>query len=167
MSQVYVLLISAQGSAQVGSLGPMEFWGTYAYVGSAWGRAGQRRIERHVKVAAGRPGRAFWHVDYLLRLGRLEAVVAARTEERLECSVASKIAQVAAEAVPRFGCSDCRCRSHLFRLENDSVDRVCGVMAEAGLRPEVIVLPEGSGRKLSGPDYRPPSSLVCRLTRLD
>lgn len=141
MSQVYALLIRAERSAEVGSLGLLEFRGTYVYVGSARGRVGQRRIERHMDIAAGRRGGRFWHIDHLLQLGQLEAVVSAETQERLECAVASKIAQVAAEAVPRFGSSDCRCHSHLFRLaEDDAVGTVSRAMAELGLRPQVTVL---------------------------
>lgn len=141
MSQVYALLIRAERSAQVGSLGLLEFRGTYVYVGSARGRAAQRRIERHVDIAAGRRGGRFWHIDQLLQIGQLEAVVSAETEERRECAVATKIVQVAAEAVPRFGSTDCRCHSHLFRLEeDDAVGTVSRAMAELGLRPKVTVL---------------------------
>jgi Uri superfamily endonuclease len=145
MSQVYALLIRAEGSTQVGSLGLLEFGGTYVYVGSARGRAGPRRIERHADIAEGRREGRFWHIDHLLRLGQLEAIVSAETVERQECAVASRIAQVAAEAVPGFGSSDCRCRSHLFRVdEHDAVSTVSRVMAELGLRPQTTFLSAAS-----------------------
>jgi Uri superfamily endonuclease len=88
-------------------------------------------------IAADKRSGGFWHVDRLLRIGKLEAVVHAETTKRHECAVASRIQRVAAEAVPRFGSSDCRCASHLFRLEpDDAVGVARQAMDELGLRPQ-------------------------------
>jgi sugar fermentation stimulation protein A len=141
MSQVYALVIHANRSARVGRLGLLRFRGTYVYVGSALGKTARGRIQRHMDIAEGRRTGGFWHVDRLLRIGELEAIVRADTKTRRECAVAGRVNRVAAEAVPRFGSSDCRCASHLFRLEHDNaVGAVSHAMDELGLRPEVTVL---------------------------
>lgn len=141
MSQVYALVIRADRSARVGRLGLLRFRGTYAYVGSAMGKTARGRIQRHMDIAAGRRTGGFWHVDRLLLIGDLKAVVRAETTERRECAVASRMDRVAAEAVPRFGSSDCRCKSHLFRLDaNDPIGAVSRAMNELGLRPQATVL---------------------------
>jgi Uri superfamily endonuclease len=150
MSQVYALVIRADRSARVGRLGLLRFRGTYVYVGSALGKTGRARIQRHMDIAAGKRTGGFWHVDRLLRIGKLEVVVRAETTQRHECAVASRMDRVAAEAVPRFGSSDCRCASHLFRLEpDDAVSAVRQAMDELGLHPQVTVLRGPAARRAS------------------
>lgn len=58
-----------------------------------------------------------WHVDYLLSQpeAAVEQVYAMETTERLECSVADSVSRHG-EPVKGFGCSDCGCESHLFRV---------------------------------------------------
>jgi Uri superfamily endonuclease len=101
-------------------------------------------------IAAGKRTGGFWHIDRLLRIGKLEAVVRAETTQRHECAVASRIHRVAAEAVPRFGSSDCRCASHLFRVEpDDAVGVARQAMDELGLRPQATVLRGTAARRTS------------------
>ena len=45
---------------------------------------------------------------------------------RMECEIAKKVAE-RGESVPRFGCSDCGCTSHLYRVEE------FGFLKEIGL----------------------------------
>jgi len=98
----------------VGALGSVTLErGYWVYVGSALGAGGLRaRVGRHLKG----PGKPRWHVDYLhgqigvvevwLRLGRV----------RREHLWARALARQAAGWIPGFGCSDCRCPSHLFHF---------------------------------------------------
>jgi Uri superfamily endonuclease len=112
---IYVLLIRVDKSVtvSVGALGSVAFRkGTYAYVGSA-----QRNLEQRVQRHLRRKKRRFWHIDYLLGDGaaKIRKILYKEGGKAEECRVASEISQ-RAEAVSGFGCSDCRCRSHLFRV---------------------------------------------------
>jgi sugar fermentation stimulation protein A len=115
-SGVYALLIRAPGGRRViiGALGPQLFpRGFYVYIGSA--KVGLRsRVARHWRRR--KPLR--WHIDYLLRHARPVAVATFRWRRDAECRLARlAAAKGAAEGlVPGFGSSDCRCRTHLFRL---------------------------------------------------
>jgi Uri superfamily endonuclease len=95
---------------KVGALGEIFFdEGYYAYTGSALGAGGFSRVRRHLDVAGGRNSTRKWHIDYLLPYVEvLETITTARTE----CSVAAGIDSVLSR-VSGFGCSDCRCQSHL------------------------------------------------------
>lgn len=111
----YTLLVELPEPAteRVGALGPLAFEaGWYAYVGSAMGPGGFARVERHRELAAGEREARHWHVDYLL--GETDARIGAVRRSPgvdAECVVARG---VDGEAIPGFGCSDCRCESHLF-----------------------------------------------------
>jgi Uri superfamily endonuclease len=113
---VYVLVIQLSGDAEirVGALGKMPFAkGTYVHIGSAQNNL-EKRVARHFR----RKKRVFWHIDYLLQNPCAKVVkvfwkAAGKTEE---CEIAKKIG-AEGEPVVGFGCSDCRCKSHLFRVE--------------------------------------------------
>ncbi len=99
----------------VGALGQKTFKkGTYAYVGSA-----QKNLEQRVKRHLRREKRKFWHIDYLLDsdAAKVIEVLFKQGSKTEECRVASEISQ-RGEAVSGFGCSDCNCKSHLFRVED-------------------------------------------------
>ncbi|HJJ27391.1 MAG TPA: DUF123 domain-containing protein, partial [Methanocorpusculum sp.] len=55
-------------------------------------------------------------IDYLMMNAVLEKTFCAETDERLECVLSEALGGA---CVPRFGCSDCDCVSHLYyRKEN-------------------------------------------------
>lgn len=112
---IYCLVFRNPGvTLRVGSLGDVVFSpGWHIYVGSALGQAGFSRVKRHIALSAEKNKKPRWHVDYLLNSVsfKLESVYCGRTEERLECSISGLLGR---ESVPGFGCSDCKCRSHLF-----------------------------------------------------
>ncbi len=87
--------------------------GWYVYVGCALGGLGPR-LSRHARLEK----RHHWHIDALRAVCTLEAIAARVGPERLECSVAATLAALpdATQPVPRFGSSDCRCRSHLLHV---------------------------------------------------
>jgi Uri superfamily endonuclease len=112
---IYVLIIrvSQNTDVPVGKLGKKSFpKGLYAYVGSAQNSL-EKRIERHFKKAK----RTFWHIDYLLQApsAKIVKVFYKNAGKAEECAIAEKIG-CEAQRVPGFGCSDCRCESHLFRV---------------------------------------------------
>ncbi len=114
---VYVLVISVDEdiSVDVGALGKVTFRkGLYAYVGSAQNGL-ERRIERHLRKRK----RKFWHVDYLLYndATRVLKVFYKKAKKPEECKIARKISE-GSILTKGFGCSDCACKSHLFRVED-------------------------------------------------
>lgn len=98
---------------RIGSLGVLEFAaGFYAYTGSARGPGGLSRVDRHIQVLEGKKNTRRWHIDYLLPNTLFQEVVITRTAHDLECRIARSIGETM-QAVPKFGCSDCDCESHL------------------------------------------------------
>ncbi|MCW4034570.1 MAG: GIY-YIG nuclease family protein [Candidatus Bathyarchaeota archaeon] len=115
-----VLFVSKDVTVSVGKLGKHSFpRGYYTYVGSALGKGAtnlKNRIERHQR----KHKRLFWHIDYLLENEQAEirAVVAAQTNEKMECNVNGYLKHIEDALVPvvGFGSSDCKgvCGSHLL-----------------------------------------------------
>lgn len=116
---IYCLLIknSNEQSISVGALGNVTFpAGYYIYVGSALGSGGLSRVSRHIRFFREQYRKPKWHIDYLMMNTVLEKTFCTETDERLECVLS---AAVGGACVPRFGCSDCDCVSHLYyRKEN-------------------------------------------------
>jgi len=116
---VYLLVVRIKQPLRfaAGALGeiPLEP-GWYIYVGSAR-RNLNARLARHHR----REKKLHWHIDYLLAMTEPAEVrsVPIYTHQDLECRLARDLAAAAAGSVPGFGCSDCRCRSHLFCFESD------------------------------------------------
>ena len=115
---VYVLAMHLQHAAKltVGHLGTFKFpEGYYLYVGSALsGFAG--RINRHLK----RKKKMRWHIDYLLDVADLLWVDLYETQSHSdECKLNASVAKLPGAKVvsPKFGASDCKCRSHLHYFE--------------------------------------------------
>jgi Uri superfamily endonuclease len=112
---IYVLAIriSEDIVMGVGALGETRFQvGTYVYVGSA-----QANLEQRVRRHLGTEKRLFWHIDYLLNSpsAKIEKAFWMQGEKAAECVVAQELGG-RGEPVAGFGCSDCRCPSHLFRV---------------------------------------------------
>ncbi len=117
MKGVYVLVISVDEDVEVdvGALGSISFEkGLYAYVGSA-----QNSLEKRIEWHLGRVKRKFWHIDYLLdnEVVRVVKVFYKEADKTEECRIAEKLSENGV-AVEGFGCSDCGCVSHLFRVDD-------------------------------------------------
>lgn len=108
---IYTLLIKLdkQQIISIGKLGEILFlYGCYAYIGSA--RNGlESRLARHLK----KEKTLHWHIDYFLLKAAVEEIIYSETEKDMECILASQLSQQL-KAIPHFGCSDCRCISHLY-----------------------------------------------------
>ena len=117
---VYCLCIEVTDNLclQIGALGLLEFpEGRYIYVGSALNGL-VSRVLRHINTSNGIYNAIHWHIDYLLRK---ESVTVAEvyvrfSSEKIECEIADKVSRHGS-GVKGFGCSDCRCNSHLFSVK--------------------------------------------------
>jgi Uri superfamily endonuclease len=114
---IYALLIllDKEISINVGALGKTAFTeGTYVYVGSAQNNL-EKRVQRHIQ----RTKKLFWHIDYFLNSDatKIAKVFYLKDRKTGECRIANELSK-RGEAKRGFGCSDCHCTSHLFRLEN-------------------------------------------------
>lgn len=118
---VYCLCIEVTDDLclQIGALGLLEFpEGRYIYVGSALNGI-DSRVLRHINTSKGIYNAIHWHIDYLLREDSVsvKAVYARLSDEKMECEIAGKVSHHGS-GVKGFGCSDCRCYSHLFRVNS-------------------------------------------------
>lgn len=123
-----VVAVATDTSIDVGALGPVSFpAGTYAYTGSALGRGGFARVDRHRELAAGDRDVRHWHIDHLLGhdATRLVDVVTSPGAE-IECAVARRLPPGPGDG---FGASDCDCDGHLAR--DVTVDAVARAHAAA------------------------------------
>ncbi len=112
---IYTLIIHLIGELEisVGSLGKISFAaGYYSYTGSGRGPGGLKRVQRHLQVLTGIKTTKRWHIDYLLPYTSIQEVFITPTQEDLECQIARSIGKLLA-SIKGFGCSDCRCQSHL------------------------------------------------------
>ncbi len=115
---IYVLVIDVEKdvNVKVGALGQVFFKkGLYAYVGSAQNNL-ELRLKRHLR----KDKRIFWHIDYLLvnteaKVSKLFYKEGGKAEECLTAEDMSRLGK----PVRGFGCSDCRCKSHLYYVDSD------------------------------------------------
>ena len=119
MKGIYFLIISiSKGSTvKIGALGSILFEkGSYVYVGSAMNGL-ENRINRHLREEK----KMHWHIDYLLASENAKIArvfVKETSDKKEECRIAGKIAKIGTP-VQDFGCGDCRCTTHLFRIGAD------------------------------------------------
>lgn len=120
-SGLYVLILRmhSPASVRIGALGRLDFRpGYYAYCGSAR-RNLFSRISRHMA----RRKKLRWHIDYLTCRKNV-SVESARIfpgNVMSECELNSIVRESpGARSVPGFGCSDCRCVSHLTFLGDEA-----------------------------------------------
>lgn len=119
----YVLFVTLDAGTEIspGALG-LHFFdaGTYCYAGSAMGGLDQR-LSRHLS----RTKKLRWHIDYLTSVcGGCEAWES-YPDPIPECTLARMAAECG--GVPEmdgFGCSDCKCRTHLFRMDSRSIGKL-------------------------------------------
>lgn len=135
----YVLLIFMRDEqlVTVGKLGRLRFRsGTYVYCGSAM--AGYRgRVGRHFS----KEKKLRWHIDYLLQVAEPVGAYLVPGGEGVECMLGALITSLeGSEPVDGFGSSDCSCRSHLFRIDDGSIDALTELIGDLGAgrgdRPE-------------------------------
>ena len=123
MKGTYCLIISMKKSEKldIGHLHNMHKYrkGYYVYIGSAMNSL-VPRLNRHLSDEK----KMHWHIDYLLKSPdcHIRDILFNISEERIECDLAESISKDG-EEIPGFGCSDCRCSSHLiyFKRKRDAL----------------------------------------------
>lgn len=121
-SYCLVIELNEDSNIEVGSLGNINFKkGYYVYVGSALNSL-EPRLRRHLS----HDKKLHWHVDYLLNQENVNLVdiVYAVDDGKWECYIAKEIAKKGSET-SKFGCSDCKCGSHLFKFEDLNTAVLC------------------------------------------
>jgi Uri superfamily endonuclease len=118
MKGVYILKIILKKNQEIiiGKLGKINFKkGNYYYVGSSQNNI-DKRIQRHKR----KEKKIHWHIDYLTTNAQVEKITAKKFINYLkekECLEAKKLLKKY-EPIKKFGCSDCKCISHLFFSKN-------------------------------------------------
>ena len=129
----YILIVHVgkDSEIEIGSLGKTFFEkGDYAYIGSAMNSL-EKRIKRH----KGKEKKLFWHIDYLLSApnSELKKVFVKPSNKKEECRIAEKVSTTGIP-VRGFGCSDCDCSSHLFRVKERQLQAKLKVLGHEELR---------------------------------
>lgn len=131
-SGTYVLILKShsESAVRIGRWGIMGVEpGYYIYVGSALGPGGVRsRVTRHWRIDKAK----HWHIDHLREVLVMWNAWFTYSEERLEHRWANLLLRMEGmNCVPGFGCSDCKCASHLFQTAEPpdmaSLSRAVGV----------------------------------------
>lgn len=119
MKGTYCLIIevSKDTKIKIGKiLGEILFKkGIYVYVGSAMNSL-ESRLKRHLSDNK----KKHWHIDYLLlnKNSKIINILFNTTEDKIECRIAEFLQNNSINKIKRFGCSDCRCESHLIYFKN-------------------------------------------------
>lgn len=112
-----VMMLPTCKAIQVGRLGCIGFErGWYAYAGSAFGPGGlAARLRHHI----GPVRKRHWHIDYLRSDAQVKEIWISIGPPCREHDWASILARGhgPGKRVPGFGCSDCRCPSHLLYFD--------------------------------------------------
>ena len=116
---VLVITLGSDLTTEVGALGTLSFpAGTYLYAGSALGGLDQR-VSRHIRHEK----TVKWHIDRLTVAADSVIAYESCPDYVPECELASMAGDCGmVPSVDGFGCSDCSCRTHLFRVTDGSLD---------------------------------------------
>ena len=118
----YVLFLrfDAPVETEAGALGHISLpAGDYCYVGSAMGGLDQR-VSRHLSHEKC----LRWHIDYLTIVCSDMQALEHEGTSISECGLGRMIAEAGGEpAIVGFGCSDCNCQTHLFRIPRECAER--------------------------------------------
>ena len=112
----YVLFVTLRNETTItaGALGPHTFSpGTYCYVGSAMAGLDQR-LKRHLA----HDKKLKWHIDHLTTVCDSSEAWESYPDFVPECELADRVGALG--GIPEMehcGCSDCRCLTHLFRVD--------------------------------------------------
>ena len=111
MKGSYLLLmeLKCKETIQIGKLGKIDFKkGFYVYVGSAINGL-EPRINRHLREEK----KIHWHIDFLLNSAEIINVFYKENSFKEECKISNEFKKKL-QSVKKYGCSDCKCKSHLF-----------------------------------------------------
>lgn len=115
-SYILVIKLKENKTLRIGKLGKIYFKkGFYLYVGSALNSL-EKRIQRHLK----KDKKTHWHIDYLLQHAKIINVFYKENNKREECNIVKKLDKKVS-SITGFGCSDCKCGSHLFYSSKNNI----------------------------------------------
>ncbi|MBN1110158.1 MAG: GIY-YIG nuclease family protein [Methanomassiliicoccales archaeon] len=115
---VLILHLPKERSLKVGKLGEIELPpGHYLYCGSAQSGLGPR-LARHMRADKA----LHWHVDHLTSVAEPLGALLFTGGKEGECQLSQTLAasSLVEAAVPGFGCSDCHCLTHLYRVRDEA-----------------------------------------------
>jgi Uri superfamily endonuclease len=121
MKGSYILFIEVKEDIEIviGKLGKLIFKkGFYVYVGSALNNL-ESRINRHLKSDK----KIHWHIDYLLKHADIIDVFFKERSKKEECKISNEF-EKRLKYLKGFGCSDCKCKSHLFYGKYDEIKNI-------------------------------------------
>ena len=108
-SYIILLELKKDKTIQIGKIGNIIFKkGYYVYIGSALNGL-EQRINRHLR----KHKKIRWHIDYLLQHVIIIDIFYKENDKKEECSLAKKFERKLF-SISNFGCSDCKCNTHLF-----------------------------------------------------
>lgn len=115
MKGIYILVIKINKSIniRIGKLNHVRFnKGFYCYVGSAQNNL-EKRVKRHLSIKK----KMHWHIDYLFKNKntKIIKILYNNKNKSHECKTAKKLLK-SGKPINKFGCSDCKCSSHLIRI---------------------------------------------------
>ena len=130
-SYVLVTEMKKDSKIRIGKLGEIEFKkGYYCQVGSALGKSTnlENRTRRYKKLNKEKSGNIHWHIDYFLVNQNVDVVKIKKieSEERIECEISRIFEKVSEDFIHGFGCSDCKCRSHLYYFSDNNYEKILG-----------------------------------------
>ncbi|MDO5825582.1 MAG: endonuclease [Methanosphaera sp. rholeuAM130] len=125
----YCLIVHVKQDCRIkiGAMGMSNFRkGHYVYVGSALNGL-ESRVSRHIS----KDKKVHWHMDYLSlnKNAKIVQVIYTHCDKKIECDMSRQINENAIDYIEDFGCSDCKCMSHLYYF--DSYDEAENVSADA------------------------------------
>lgn len=130
----YCLIIHVKKDCRIkiGAKGFIKFdTGYYVYVGSALNSL-KSRISRHIS----KDKKKHWHMDYLSLNKNVEInqVIYTHCNKKIECDISHKINENTDKHIEDFGCSDCKCMSHLYYFDSydEAINVSTGVMEKLG-----------------------------------
>lgn len=130
----YCLIIHVKKDCRIriGARGMVDFdEGYYVYVGSALNSL-KSRIIRHIS----KDKKKHWHMDYLSLNKNTEIiqVIYTHCDKKIECDISHKINGNTNKYIEDFGCSDCKCMSHLYYFDSydEAINLSIGAIKKLG-----------------------------------
>ncbi|MDT7864584.1 MAG: GIY-YIG nuclease family protein [Thermoproteota archaeon] len=111
-SYILIIKIKKKFKTKIGKIGDIDFKkGYYLYIGSSK-KTYKSRILRYLSKIK----RKHWHIDYLITNKNAIIIGFILLLNKNECDISKIFYNNKFKYVSKFGCSDCKCRSHLFYI---------------------------------------------------
>jgi sugar fermentation stimulation protein A len=73
------------------------------------------RVARHLR----KNKKKHWHIDYLTEKNKVIKVFEIKSLRNIECEIAKELDKISDNKIDSFGCTDCKCKSHLFYFKTN------------------------------------------------